>query len=65
MAHFLKSVFVRFIESGRAGNYSQLDLGIGKLIAYPNGTLQFTNQEENIDQNDERLNTRPDRVEND
>jgi len=39
VALFLKSIFIKFIESGRAGKYCELDLGIGKLIAYPNGTL--------------------------
>jgi len=63
VANFLKTIFVKFIESGRAGRYCELDLGIGKLIAFPNGTLNFTDKEENIGQNDERMNARPDRIE--
>jgi hypothetical protein len=36
---YLKQIFVKFIEQGRQGKLCQLDFEVGKLIAYPNGTL--------------------------
>ena len=41
---YLKQIFVKFIEQGRQGKLCQLDFEVGKLIAYPNGTLQFTEE---------------------
>lgn len=49
LAQFLKQIFVKFIETGRLGVYCELELGVGKLVAYPNGTLQFTNQDDVVD----------------
>ena len=39
VATALKAIFVQFIESGRAGKYCKLDMRIGYIIAYPDGSL--------------------------
>lgn len=42
VANYLKSILVKFIEQARLGQFCQLDLEIGKICAYPNGSLQFS-----------------------
>ena len=39
VAAALKQIFVGFIEAGRAGKYCKLDMRVGHLVVYPNGTL--------------------------
>lgn len=43
VAAALKAVFVKFIEAGRSGKYCKLDMRIGHIVAYPNGSLSFEN----------------------
>ena len=42
-ASILKDIFCKFIEHARKARLCKLDLKIGNLIAYPNGSLQFEN----------------------
>ena len=43
VASVLKAIFSAFIQAGRAGKFCKLDMRLGCLVAYPNGTLQFEN----------------------
>jgi len=47
VATALKAIFIDFIKQGRSGRYCKLDMRIGYLVAYPNGTLQFENYPDN------------------
>jgi hypothetical protein len=42
-ASLLKAIFIKFIEQGRQSRHCKLDLKIGHLVCYPNGSLQFEN----------------------
>ena len=46
VATALKSIFVEFIKAGRSGKYCKLDMRVGHLVAYPDGSLQFENYTE-------------------
>ena len=37
VAAALKAIFVKFIEAGRSGKYSKLDMRVGHIVVYPNG----------------------------
>ena len=45
----LKQIFIRFIECGRFGQLCSLDFKVGRLTAYPNGTLRFSELIESTD----------------
>lgn len=43
----IKEIFVNFIKHARKSRYVKLDMKVGHLICYPNGSLQFENNAEN------------------
>ena len=43
----LKAIFVKFIESGRNGKYCKLDMRVGYIVAFPNGSISFENYPDN------------------
>jgi len=43
LAAALKAIFVEFLKVARAGSFCKLDMRIGSIVAYPNGSLQFEN----------------------
>jgi len=34
-------IFERMVEIGKQGQYCAINLGVGSLVVYPNGSLQF------------------------
>ena len=46
VASALKAIFVGFIKSSRQGRFCKLDLRIGHLVCYPNGSLAFENYQD-------------------
>ena len=60
-ASMLKDIFCKFIEHARKARLCKLDLKIGHLVAYPNGSLQFENYSDypkNPTEADDRFNKR-------